>query len=106
MARVLYTVTAELDSPELEREYTAWLLEGHVQAVVRGGASSARVVRLDDPPTPIRVEAHYLFPNPEAFDEYLRVTAPALRQEGLERFPPSRGIRLSRRRGVILGEAD
>jgi hypothetical protein len=61
------------------------------------------IVRLDpEPGQPPRVETRYVFPTRETFDQYISQHAPALRQEGLERFPPERGIRMERTVGLIV----
>jgi len=99
---ILYAVTAELPSAELAREYLDWLTGGHVQAVIAGGASAARIIQLQDGDSaPPRIEVQYVFPSQAALDRYLRDFAPALRQEGVERFA-SRGVSFTRRIGPIL----
>lgn len=97
-----YTVIATLPDAETASEYIAWLHGGHLRAVVAGGASEARVVRIDDPPEPIQVEARYTFAGREVFDRYLRDHAPALREEGTRRFGPQRGVTLVRRVGTFI----
>lgn len=104
---ISYTVTASLpDEPTRER-YLTWILEGHAQAVVRGGASSARVLRLDADPSQAQVrlvaEVRYEFESRAALERYLRDFAPALRAEGLALFPPESGIVIQRRVGEIVG---
>jgi hypothetical protein len=78
---LVYIVVATLP-PELVDTYVAWLADGHVQAVVEGGATYAWVTRLDDH----RVESRYHFSDQAAYDRYDQVTAPALRADGIERF--------------------
>lgn len=99
---VSYTVIATIPDEATRDEYIAWLVDGHVQAVVAGGAVSAEVIRVDDPAFPIEVQARYTFPSRAAYDRYLSEHAPALREEGLARFPASRGIKLRREFGAIL----
>lgn len=97
----MYTVTATLpDRPTAER-YVDWLRDGHIDAVVAAGAHSAMIVRVTDPPDPIRVETRYVFPTREAFDDYLAYHAPALRADGAKRFGPETGVRFVR----TVGEA-
>lgn len=96
MPRVAYTVSAMLPDEGTAREYLDWLLSGHVRGVVRAGALSGSAARIVDPPSPIRVEARYIFANMPAYQAYLLEHAPALRAEGLARFPASRGIRFER----------
>lgn len=107
MARVLYAVTATLPDRATLEEYVAWLEDGHVDLVIKGGAHTALIVRLDPQPGasasgPFRVETQYVFTTRELFDQYVRKHAPALRAEGLERFPPARGITMERRIGEIV----
>lgn len=115
--RVSYSVIVSLPTAALATEYLAWLLGGHVDAVIRGGASSGEVVVLDSEPSPsssqpgdqstaggepiTRVMAHYVFPSREVFDRYVRLHAPALRAEGLARFGPSTGVTYQRLVGEI-----
>lgn len=71
-----------------------------MQAVIRGGASSATIVRQQEP-DPLRIEVRYVFPSREAFDRYVREFAPALRAEGLALFGPDSGVEFVRSLGVI-----
>lgn len=98
-----YSVTTSLPDEATATEYLAWLMDGHLASVMAGGASSARVVRLEGEPGP-RVETQYLFPDRAAFDRYVATVAPALRAEGLAKFPPGRGIAMVRRQGDVVGE--
>ena len=104
MQRIAYTVRAECPDEATARDYIAWLEDGHVDQVIAGGAHSAMIVRLDPdaPGVPPRVETRYVFSTREVFDRYVREFAPALREEGLRRFPASRGVRFERTVGVIL----
>ncbi|MFI4896906.1 MAG: hypothetical protein ACIARR_03690, partial [Phycisphaerales bacterium JB059] len=77
---------------------------GHIQAVLRGGATRAQVIRSADAEDPRRVEVRYAFPTQEAFETYVADHAPALRAEGLERFGPGSGVEFARSLGRI--EAD
>lgn len=100
MPRVAYTVCATIPDEGTAQEYLDWLLSGHVQAVVKAGAISGSAARIVDPASPIRVEARYFFANMAAYESYLLEHAPALRAQGLARFPASRGIRFER--GVAI----
>jgi len=104
MERIAYTVTATLPDEPTARRYIAWLEDGHVDAVIAGGAHSAMIVRLlDEPaPGPIRVETRYIFATRELFDRYLAEHAPALRQEGLALFGPGSGVSFSRTVGRVV----
>lgn len=99
-----YTVTATLPDGATAASYIRWLEDGHVDAVVEGGAHSGMIVRLDpdaegDPP---RVQTVYLFPNRAAFDRYVRETAPALREDGIKRFGSIGGVSFSRTIGEVV----
>jgi len=100
MARVAYTVTATLPDEPTRDRYERWLTGGHVQQVVEGGASSALVVRLSDPP--MSVQSRYEFPSDAAYQGYLRDHAPRLRAEGLALFGPGSGVVFRREVGTIL----
>jgi hypothetical protein len=97
---VAYTVTATLPDQTTVERYLAWLTQGHVQQVVAGGASSALVIRLSDPP--LSVQSRYQFPTPEAYQGYLRDHAPRLRAEGLALFGPHNGVVFRRELGTIV----
>src|SRR5262245_11540547 len=101
MPTIAYTVVATLPDEPTAREYLTWLLDEHLQGVVRAGALSGAATRIVDPPTPIRVESRYLFSNMPAYQAYLHEQAPALRAEGLARFPASRGICFERSVGEV-----
>ena len=106
MTRILYGVICTLPDEALATEYLAWLEGGHVDAVVKGGAHSAMIVRLERAPGDglaagcVQVMTQYIFSTREQFDQYVAVHAPALRADGLKRFGPERGIRMQR----VLGE--
>ncbi|MFA6044983.1 MAG: DUF4286 family protein [Phycisphaerales bacterium] len=101
MSRLSYVVTATLPDESLALEYQQWLLGGHIQQVVAGGATHAEVVRILEPAAPLRVQARYGFPSRAALDRYIKEFAPALRAEGLAKF----GDRVSfvREVGELLG---
>ena len=107
MPKVIYTVAATFPDEATADEFIAWITGpegegGHAAAVIRGGAESAAVVRLDTGPgQPPQVEIHYTFPGREAFDRYVRDFAPALRAEGQRLFGPDRGILYGRRQGIV-----
>ena len=100
--QLAYSVIATLPNEATLDEYVAWLRDGHIEAVVRGGASAGWVIRHDPlPGMPLRVEARYLFPSRAAFERYVAESAPALRAEGLARFPASRGVTFERVVGMV-----
>jgi hypothetical protein len=103
MKRICYMVTATLPDEATLAEYLAFLEDGHVDAVVSHGAHSAMIVRLEPiAVAPFRVMTQYIFPTRELFDRYLEHFAPALRADGLRRFPPERGVRFERAVGEIV----
>lgn len=103
MPRFAYAVRATLPDLATLNEYVRWLTaEGHVREVLEAGASSGDVVVLDRAGDgPIRVEVRYTFPSRESFDAYERDHAPALRQDGIDRFGNS-GIVFERNAGEIV----
>jgi hypothetical protein len=102
MPAIAYSVIATLPDEATASEYTAWLRDGHVDAVVQAGAHSGMIVRIREPGAPIQVETRYIFATRGLFDRYVEHTAPRLRGEGLVRFPASRGVTFERRVGEIL----
>lgn len=101
MRRICYTVTATLPDENLAREYVDWLVGGHVQAVLAGGAIEARVVCLESGSGPVQVESAYLFPDRPAYESYVSVHAPRLRAEGLAMFGSVPGVAFARRVGTV-----
>lgn len=92
-----YAVHAEFDSAEVCTEWMEWLLHGHLADVVKSGALTAELVQW----SPTRAESRYTFTDAAAFATYEQVHAPKLRAEGLAKFPPSRGVRMSRLTGEL-----
>lgn len=101
MGGIAYTVCATLPTRTLASEYVAWLRDGHLDAVIAGGARTAQVVRIEEPAEPVQVEVRYLFDSRGDFDRYVRETAPRLRAEGLARFGPASGVSFRRTVGVV-----
>jgi hypothetical protein len=103
MTRICYMVIATLPSGEVSDEYVAWLEDGHVDQVIKGGAHSAMIVRLEpDAAGNPRVMTQYVFPTREVFDRYVSHHAPILRADGLKKFPAERGVRMERSIGTIV----
>ncbi|MEZ4473254.1 MAG: DUF4286 domain-containing protein [bacterium] len=100
MARpLIYAVTATL--PEaLVPSYVRWLLDGHIQAVIAGGAAEAWVTQI----SPTQVESRYLFPSPDILARYERDVAPALRADGIARFAEPHGVTFTRVTGALLAQ--
>ena len=93
-----YTVHAAFDDPAVATEWADWLRNGHFADVLAAGAGSAELVQR----APLELEARYWFADAAAFARYEQESAPKLRAEGLTKFPPSRGVRLSRTMGGVL----
>lgn len=104
MPAIAYTVVASFPDESLCAEYAAWLQDGHIDQVLSKGGHSATLVRLDraSPGDPARLEVRYLFPTREVFDRYVEHHAPALRADGLRRFPPERGVLFVRTIGEVI----
>jgi hypothetical protein len=122
MRPLAYTVVATIPDRETLTRYIHWLVDGHIQAVIAGGASIAEVLGPDptdptyptdptDPtdPTPstgpFRVETRYTFPTPDAFRTYEARHAPALRADGTARFGGVAGMTFTRHTAAVLGRA-
>lgn len=100
---VEYCVTAEFDGLEVASEYVQWLQHGHLAQVLDGGATEARLVRLEPTPErPLAFQTRYRFPSMAAFTRYEQEFAPKLRAEGAALFPPGRGVRMRRSLGEVL----
>lgn len=101
MTTIAYTVRCEIDDAGVAGEWVAWMRGEHLADVCAAGATEAMLVRLDVE-GPLTFEARYLFDSPATFEAYEREHAPALRAEGLSRFPLERGLRYSRTVGEVL----
>ena len=99
-----YTVTATFEDERVLEEWVLWLRTGHLADVELGGALSSEVIRFDlDGDTPsLTCEARYRFESRETFARYVREFAPALRAEGLAKFPPERGVQYRRATGTVV----
>src|SRR5260370_30587286 len=95
---IAYTVAVTFSNPGLAEEWLRWLVDGHIAAVLAGGATDAEIIELDSPAQ--AVEVRYHFPSPEVFAHYDKEHAPQLRAEGLARFPVEKVI--TYRRSVPL----
>jgi len=100
MNPIAYMVAVTFDNPSVVAEWLAWLRDGHIADVLRGGATTAQIVELDGAEKTF--EVRYTFPSRQAFETYERDHAPRLRAEGLQKFPPERGLRYRRSVGMIL----
>ncbi len=102
MAEIIYTVIATLPDTALAEEWLAWLRGGHIADLLDGGATSAEIIALDQPP--LAFEVRYRFPSRQAFDRYEKEIAPRLRAEGLKRFPPEKSISYRRSVGEVVND--
>jgi Domain of unknown function (DUF4286) len=100
MSTIAYTVSAVFDSAELANEWLHWLQAGHIAEVLAAGAVDAEIIALDGPRPAFEVRYH--FPSRQAFAHYETKHAPRLRAEGLQRFPPEKGITYQRSLGSVV----
>jgi hypothetical protein len=83
---IRYIVTATLSNKDVIEEYTAWLKNGHIQAVVEeGGAVCGEFSILQDT-AEVKVQSAYLFSSMAALEGYFNGVASRLRQEGISMF--------------------
>lgn len=106
MPKILYTVRAILPTLQLQSRFMAWLVPDHAMALKAGGAEAVRAVLPDrtGDTGPFIVEAQYTFPSRQAFDDYVKIHAPALRADNVKNFPPELGIRMERQIAEIAAE--
>jgi hypothetical protein len=100
MSTIAYSVSAVFDSDEVADEWLRWLQAGHVADVLGAGAVDAEIIALDGPRPAFEVRYH--FPSRQAFADYETGHAPRLRAEGLQRFPPERGVTYQRSLGSVV----
>ncbi|MEY5031873.1 MAG: hypothetical protein RL354_904, partial [Planctomycetota bacterium] len=99
----LYSVRSTFTNGEVRSDFISWLRSGHLADVVKAGALDAEIVEFEAlEGTPGDVETRYHFASREAFDAYANGPAVALRAEGAARFPPSRGIVMTRGMAMSL----
>ena len=96
---IAYSVTCTFQNESLAREWLEWIETEHLGEVIAAGAIDAEVVILDG--NPMRCEARYHFASREQFNIYEREHAPRLRNEGLKKFPLTRGMSYVRSMGEI-----
>jgi hypothetical protein len=99
MSRIYYEVTASITDLGIADEWVRWMIREHIDAVVRVGATTGRLIRLHDSPSIYLVQ--YEFPSQQAFETYLATHAPRLRDEGRRRFEPEQ-VTYTRRSGEIV----
>ncbi len=99
---IAYSVTCTFQNESLAREWLEWIESEHLGEVIAAGAIDAEVVILDG--NPMRCEARYHFASREQFNIYEREHAPRLRNEGLKKFPLTRGMSYVRSMGEVVVE--
>lgn len=93
----LYSVRSTFTNAAVRADFIAWLRGGHLADVVKAGAIDAEIVEFDAEDGAIGdVETRYHFASRAAFDAYASGPAVPLRAEGAAKFPPSRGIVMTR----------
>ncbi|MBX3322662.1 MAG: DUF4286 family protein [Phycisphaeraceae bacterium] len=101
MNMAAYTVRIECEEDAVLREVEEWLCEGHIQAVLACGAVRADLVDMEVSGSRV-LEVRYVFATQEEYARYILEHAPRLREDGLRRFGPQRGVRMSRTEGVLV----
>ena len=95
-----YTVRCRFSNPSIASRWLQWLTTEHLDDVIAAGALGAEIFEMtsENPEYEIR----YQFASQEAFETYDREKAPALREEGLTKFPLSLGLEYERTTGKRL----
>ena len=106
MPTILYSVRTSCPTIQTRGRFLAWLSPNHVIEVMKGGATGVRIILPDRAAdtAPAVVEAQYTFPSRKAFDDYVRIHAPALRADNLKNFPPESGVKSERSVAEIAAE--
>lgn len=106
--KVAYTVICTIKDPAKAAAWVEWLKDGHMDDVISGGAVCAELVRRDSDESEAKdngettYEVRYIFPDRKTFAAYIKNHAPALREEGLAKFPPGDGFIYSRTVGTVI----
>ena len=98
---ISYTVRCEFTDECVSQRWVAWIRDEHIQDVIGAGAMSGEIVRMDG--DAIVYEVRYRFADRAIFDSYIANHAPALRDEGLNRFPLGLGLSYTRTVGEVVG---
>ena len=105
MSELLYTVRCQFTgNNQLSDHWLAWLRDIHIDDVLKCGAQSATIVKMDVEPDTF--EIRYIFESRQAFEMYEAEHAPRLRAEGLELFPEDQGISYERTTGDVVFKSD
>jgi hypothetical protein len=100
MPEMRYTVAVTFPNESIAPQWLDWLRNGHIAAVIAGGATSAEAFQIDGKPNAYCVT--YRFPDRASFERYEREFAPALRAEGQQLFPAASGIVYAREMAEVL----
>ena len=97
----VYAVRSTFTDAAVRAEFLAWLAAGHLADVVRAGALDAEIIEHELSADALAgsiadVETRYHFSSRAAFEAYASGPAIALRAEGAAKFPPARGIVMTR----------
>lgn len=93
----LYSVRSRFTNAAVRADFLGWLRGGHLADVVKAGALDAEIVEFEAENGAIGdVETRYHFASRAAFDAYANGPAIPLRAEGAAKFPPERGIVMTR----------
>jgi hypothetical protein len=99
MAQFAYTIFCELPSEQVAADWVEWLTTGgHMKQIKEKGATDAYLIQHE----PLKYEARYIFPSREAFEVYEKEHAPALREDGIRKFPPELGLKYQRTTGTVV----
>jgi len=96
-----YTVQISFTNSQLADEWLTWMKGKHLQDVVSAGAKKAELIELSTSPNRTFL-ARYAFPSEADFKIYETKYAPALRAEGLAKFPIEKGVTYQRSAGTIV----
>ncbi len=92
-----YTVRCKFTNPDVAHRWLQWLGKEHIQEVLQAGAKGAEIFEMTD--GELVYEIRYQFESQQAFENYASHAAPALRAEGLAKFPLDLGLEYSRTTG-------
>ncbi|MBP48104.1 MAG: hypothetical protein CMH53_09230 [Myxococcales bacterium] len=100
----IYSVRCTFPTTQIRDQWLIWLMDGHAQALLDAGALSATLIQLETPA--LCVEVRYRFADRMAFERYERDHAPALREQGIRRWPAEMGLKYQRTEGAVIGYLD
>ncbi len=80
---IIYEVNIELH-PDICESYKAWLITHVGQMLTFKGFLEAKI--LEEQQNPQKITCSYTLNSQESLDDYLNYHAPAMRQEGIDKF--------------------